>query len=128
MKYLLDTHVFIWWHQDKTRLANAVIEACEDARHELYLSMASIWEMQIKISLGKLEIADSLEVALLRQAEHGIQVLGIQQHHILGMTELPEIHADPFDRLLASQSRLEEMTLITADRRLQSYPIKTFWQ
>lgn len=128
MKYLLDTHAFIWWHQDKKRLANAVIEACEDTAHELYLSMASIWEMQIKISLGKLEIADTLAVALVQQMERGLQVLNIHQQHILAMAELPDIHADPFDRLLASQTKLEGMALITADRRLQSYPIQTFWQ
>lgn len=127
MKLLLDTHAFIWWNQDKERLTPAVLEACETPDNDLYLSLASIWEMQIKINLGKLQVAGTLPVAISKQCEQGIRLLEIRPAHVYATVSLPPIHGDPFDRLLVAQAFAENMTLITVDRKFVEYLVPVLW-
>ena len=125
MKYLLDTSVWLWSVGPTERLNKKARELLADGQHELYLSVASTWEISIKAALGKLHMPEPLGRYLpKRLAEQGIQALPILQHHALGVHELPPHHNDPFDRLLISQARAEEMVILTADRMFAQYPVK----
>jgi len=127
MKLLLDSRVFIWWNQDQKRLSPRVLEACENPDNDLYLSLASIWEMQIKTKLGKLRVAGTLPGAISKQREQGVRLLNIYPEHIFATASLPPIHGDPFDRLLVAQAMTENMSLVTADRLLADYPVSVLW-
>ena len=127
MKYLLDTHAFLWWLEGNGRLSDKALRACEDAQNSLYLSLASIWELQLKIDLGKLKINDNLPAVIDSQCAHGLQLLTIKPVHIYALNTLPVIHTDPFDRLLVAQALQENMVLITTDQKIAQYPVKTLW-
>ena len=128
MKVLLDTHVFIWLDTQPEKLSKRALDVCQDTDNQLYLSMASIWEMQIKVQLGKLKlkipIADMLTV---QQQENDLNVLNIALTHIYQLQALPFHHNDPFDRLIIAQSVLENMTLISVDEKFKSYDLPVLW-
>ena len=95
-----------------------------DPDNDLSLSLVSIWEMQIKIQLGKLQLQDSLpEILTTQQSENDLQILAIELSHIWRLANLPQHHRDPFDRLLIAQTQVEEMTLISADRVFSNYDV-----
>jgi len=128
MKLLLDTHVFIWWANEPEKLSEKALIACQDNRNTLLLSVASVWEMQIKMHLGKLKINRTIENLIQTQrAANGIQVLAIELTHVLGLNHLPSFHKDPFDRLLIAQANIESATLITVDPEFSSYPVQVLW-
>jgi PIN domain nuclease of toxin-antitoxin system len=93
----------------------------------LMLSVASIWEMQIKNQLGKLQLRVPLPEIIREQRENGIEILPIEPAHIFTLDSLPGHHKDPFDRLLIAQAIVEDAVLLTADPLIQQYPIKTEW-
>lgn len=122
--YLLDTQVFIWGNQDHKKLTPNFIKILSNPKHQFYLSMASIWEMQIKIQLGKLTVEPTLNQALsIVKQKNLYQILPITETHILNLQQLPFIHKDPFDRLLISQAMIENLTLLTVDEHIIKYPI-----
>lgn len=128
MKLLLDTHAFIWWDDDKSRLSQRALAACLDQNNTLLLSIASIWEMQIKIQLGKLNFTVPLEQKLKEQAEtNGLKILPIKQKHIFALARLPDYHRDPFDRLLIAQARYEKLPLVTHDAQIKQYDLQSLW-
>ena len=127
MKLLLDTPTFLWWLDTKEKLSERSLRACEEMENSVHLSLASIWEMQIKINLGRLKIAGSLAEAIARQREQGLQLLGIRPEHIYATSSLPAIHGDPFGRLLVAQAVAEDMILVTANRKLAAYPVPVLW-
>jgi len=128
MKLLLDTHVFIWWASASENLSEKVLKACTDRRNELFLSVTSAWEMQIKVQLGKLELDQSLEELInLQRKTNNIQLLPISFAHILELGNLPSIHGDPFDRLLIAQAIKENLKLVSKDRVFSNYPVKLLW-
>lgn len=127
MQLLLDTHAFLWWLDTKENLSARALQACEAAENSIHLSVTSIWELQIKINLGKLNITSTLAEAIAKQRTQGLQLLDIRPEHIYATAILPAIHTDPFDRLLAAQALTEKMTLVTADRKLAGYPVKILW-
>ena len=107
MKLLLDTHIFIWWADQPEKLSQVALSALEDEANELLLSVASVWEMQIKIQLGKLKISLPLSELIKNQQEsNGLTVLPVALPHVLALNTLPFHHKDPFDRLLIAQSDL----------------------
>ena len=106
MKLLLDSHAFIWWHQDKKRLSAEVMEACENPANDLYLSLASVWEMQIKTNMGKLRLAGTLPIAITKQRDQGLQLLDIRPEHIYATAGLPPIHGDPFEKPCSKRCKL----------------------
>ena len=127
MKILLDTHVLIWI-ATLDKLSNAGTAAFYDRNNDLYFSMASYWEMAIKVGLGKLSLTDNWIEAVDDTLRHnGIRWLPIGQAHCQRVTRLPKHHNDPFDRMLIAQALVEEMTLMTADARIQQYAIATLW-
>jgi PIN domain nuclease of toxin-antitoxin system len=128
MKILLDTHVFIWLDSQPEKLSTKAIAVCEDTSNQLYLSMASLWEMQIKIQLGKLKLKVPLEDMLaVQQQENGINILNFSQAHIYHLQALPFHHNDPFDRIIIAQSMLENMQLVSVDQKLSAYDIPVLW-
>ncbi|MDX2076155.1 MAG: type II toxin-antitoxin system VapC family toxin [bacterium] len=128
MNFLIDTHVFIWLDIDKKRLSKRVIDVIEDVNNTLYLSLVSVWEMQIKIQLGKLQLNNILTETLgFQQQVNRIELLPIELSHILALNQLPYHHNDPFDRLLIAQAQIENLTLITDDSKILLYGITCFW-
>ena len=104
MKLLLDTHVFLWMNHSPEKLSTRFLELCEQAQDELYLSLVTPWEMQIKQQIGKLKIASPIaEMLEKNQQINRIQLLPIALDHILALDQLPLHHGDPFDRLLIAQ-------------------------
>jgi PIN domain nuclease of toxin-antitoxin system len=128
MRLLLDTHAFIWLDANRNRLSEAAENAITNSDNEVFLSYASIWEIQIKIQLDKLKLAISLEETITAQQEsNGIQLLSIQLNHILALNNLPHHHRDPFDRLLIAQAQVENLTLVTHDTKIGLYDVATLW-
>src|SRR6266446_8582020 len=121
MKLLLDTHVFIWWADRPEKLSHTALSALEDEANELLLSVASVWEMQIKIQLGKLKMSLPLKELVKNQEEtNDITVSPVALTHVLALDALPFHHKDPFDRLLIAQSIEEDLTLVTADSQFSA--------
>jgi len=118
--YLLDTHVLLWWLADLPRLSTEAREVIENESNALMVSAASIWEMSIKRTLGRLDFPNNLPEVL---ADANIDVLPITIEHTLAIGELPMHHHDPFDRMLIAQARVEGVTLISADPRFTQYDI-----
>ncbi len=128
MKYLLDTHVFIWMASSPEKLSSRAKETILDGSNELWLSTASLWEMQIKCDLGKLTLELPLN-ELWQEAgcANDLTLIKIETSHIWQLETLPHIHKDPFDRLLVSQAQCEDLTLITRDRHIKEYEVQTIW-
>jgi len=128
VKVLLDTHVFIWLDSAPEKLSPKAFAVCQDQDNELYLSMASVWEMQIKQQLGKLNLKLPLKQLIEEQcANNGLQILSIEADHIYALNELPLHHKDPFDRLILVQAKLENMLLASADTIFTGYGIALCW-
>ncbi len=128
MKLLLDTHTFLWADHDPTKLSAQARALLSDPAHERLLSVASLWEMQIKSMLGKLTLRLPLP-ELIREHEsvNSVIVLAVTSRHIFELTALPSIHGDPFDRLLIAAARTEAATLLSADPIFRSYPVPVIW-
>lgn len=125
MKILLDTHIFIWATTSPETLSVSATSHLQNTRNDFFLSMASIWEMQIKINLGKLNLHGSLsDVVTKRQEASGLQILPIELRHVYALSALPQHHRDPFDRLLIAQSQIENMPLLTADAAFSLYDVE----
>jgi PIN domain nuclease of toxin-antitoxin system len=128
MRYLLDTHTFVWLDNDPEKLSSRVASICADPNTSLFLSMASIWEMQIKTQLGKLTLPASIEFIVRQQITNNrIRLLAIEFEHILQLDQLPFHHKDPFDRLLIAQAQFVNLTLLSDDSVLQKYPVSVTW-
>jgi PIN domain nuclease of toxin-antitoxin system len=128
MKLLLDTNVFIWLNDAPHRVREHVMTVIANPDNDLFFSLTSIWEMQIKIQLGKLELSDSLpDILKTQQVENNLQVLTIDLNHIWSLENLPTHHRDPFDRLLIAQAQTEGMTLVSADGIFEMYDVDLLW-
>jgi len=127
MKVLLDTHTFLWWDGDPGKLSAHALELCQNPENTLLLSAASIWEMQIKIQLGKLKIELPLADIIEQQEGNGVETLPVHVSHVLELSNLPFHHKDPFDRLLIAQARIEEAVIMTADPVVAQYAVKVVW-
>lgn len=128
MRVLLDTHAFIWWTVDPVRLGPRANRLCFDPATQLVLSVANIWEMQIKVMAGKLTMHKPLRRMIADQVqENGVEVLPVELEHVLRLESLPPIHKDPFDRLLVAQAMVEGCDLITHDPTVAQYPVNVLW-
>lgn len=125
---LLDTHAFLWMAEGDERLSRNARERIERESLDLFLSMASVWEMAIKISLGKLRIHSSLR-SLLQAARDraGIQCLDLRLEHLLPLETLPFHHRDPFDRRLVAQCLTENLEVVSADAAFDAYGVRRVW-
>lgn len=128
MNVLLDTHVFLWFVDDNPRLSRPARVLIESDETQPFLSAASLWEIAIKMSLGKLTLGQEYETFVPRHlALNGIGLLNISMEHTAAVATLPFYHRDPFDRLLAVQSKIENMTFVSADSLFDAYGVKRVW-
>lgn len=128
MRYLLDTQAFLLWDMESGKLPSSVFELLQAKSHTLFLSIASVWEIQIKLQIGKLRLGASLTTVIENQQQNnGIELLPIQLPHIAALDQLPPHHKDPFDRLLIAQARVEDLTLISGDPVFKQYPVQVMW-
>lgn len=121
MPYLLDTHVLLWAAQDSPRLPATARTILTDPAQDVAFSVASIWEVVIKSGLGRIDFV--VDARRLREGaiRAGLGEIPIRSHHVLGVSELPHRHRDPFDRLLLAQARIEARQLLTADPTVLAY-------
>ncbi len=128
MRVLLDTHVLIWLVEGDKNLSNVARSAIEDEDNSLYLSIASLWEITIKLSLGKLDLQLSVdEMVESFLIPGGIEILQIETSHLSILRNLPLHHRDPFDRMIIAQAKSEKMTLISADGMFDLYGVNLLW-
>ena len=128
MRYLIDTHILLWMLTSPNKLGRKQAKILRDDDAELFVSHASLWEMSIKISLKKLQIPTTIEALVdTHVLGNGIHLLTLKKEHIYTLTKLPFHHRDPFDRLLISQAKHEELVLLTADKAFKHYDIKCIY-
>jgi PIN domain nuclease of toxin-antitoxin system len=128
MKLLLDTHTFIWWDSEPDKLSPPALAACQDRANTLLLSVASVWEMQIKIQLGKLKLNLPLaEVIESQRKTNNIEILPVMLAHVFALQNLPMHHKDPFDRILIAQANVENVSVVSNDPLFAQYPVKVLW-
>jgi len=120
-RLLLDTHVLLWWLEDSPELSDELMDRI-DTELEVFVSAATMWELSIKASSGKLTLPDNLHQWIERG---GLSDLPITMRHAELAGRLPAIHRDPFDRMLIAQALVERLTLVTHDRNIIGYPVKT---
>ncbi len=128
MKVLVDTHTFIWALLEDHRLTPKARQILRSNEDELVFSLVSLWEIAIKIKIGKLNAIGS-SVAYIRDEMHdyGMELLPIRYDHILQLEALPAHHSDPFDRLLIAQAITESLPILTHDEKFRQYPVKAIW-
>jgi PIN domain nuclease of toxin-antitoxin system len=120
VRVLLDSHIALWALGDPGRLTGSAVEILEDGGNEVFVSAASIWELRLKASRGKLVLPPEFETAL---AETGFGELPVRWAHAVKAAELPPLHSDPFDRLLIAQSQVEGLVLVTRDALVLQYDV-----
>ena len=128
MRLLLDTHIFIWLASEPDKLSDKAKEAILSQSNQLYVSLVSLWEMQIKSQLGKLTLDVPLSALWREQKElNQIELMPILAEHIWELESLPHIHRDPFDRLIISQAIKERFIIVSADTAVTQYSVTTIW-
>jgi PIN domain nuclease of toxin-antitoxin system len=128
VKILLDTHAFLWFVAGSDQLSARARQLIEAPDNESFVSIASLWEIAIKVSLGRLSLTKPFSDFMAEQTLlNGIQILGIAIAHTAEVAALPFHHRDPFDRLLIAQAMVEEMPLVSADAAFDAYPITRLW-
>lgn len=128
MRLLLDTHASLWWTGAPERLSQRVSSLLADTNNELFLSLASVWEMQIKVQIGKLR----LDLPIPRLIEHqqltnNLQILQIDLVHVWALEDLPNYHKDPFDRIIIAQATVEGLPILSVDEMFDGYPVDRLW-
>ncbi len=124
MKLLLDTHVLLWWLDDNPVLTEEVRAAIRERHTTVFVSAATVWEIAIKQTIGKLDTPGDLEEAVVASR---FEPLPITFNHAAVAGKLPRHHDDPFDRMLVAQAQIERLTLVTHDKRLGAYGVSILW-
>jgi len=128
MALLLDTQIIIWLESDKRKIPATISDAISQAS-EVFFSKVSIWEMSIKLSIGKLELNQSLQTFTRNfSQDYGFHLLEIDLQHIYASQFLPVHHRDPFDRLLIAQSLTEKMPIVSSDELFDLYQVHRIWK
>jgi PIN domain nuclease of toxin-antitoxin system len=128
MRLLLDTHAFLWFIQGSQNLSATARNLIEDQGNQKLLSIASLWEISIKVSIGKLDVGMAIAELLSREVYgNGFEVLAIQANHLDELTKLIFHHKDPFDRLIIAQALAERMPVVTKDEAFGRYPVSLLW-
>lgn len=120
-RFLLDTQVFIWWMKKSRQLPSNWLKLLSGPGNQVFLSVASVWEMVIKQKKNKLRLPTKIELGIRRS---GFSLLPIGLAHALAVAKLPLYHQDPFDRILIAQAQVENLTLISSDKKMARYKIK----
>ena len=127
MKYLLDTHAIIWYMEESSELPQEITALIDNSEMDVCVCAISLWEIAIKMNLGKLEIMLTLDELLEYVKTREFRIINIENEHLLALLDLPYIHKDPFDRLLISAALIEELTIITVDENIQKYDVSWVW-
>jgi PIN domain nuclease of toxin-antitoxin system len=127
MKLLLDTHTFIWFVENDANLPTSSKIQIEDTDNEIFVSVISLWEIAIKVSLGKLDMTLDLPTIINLIEENGFIILPISPEHTVYVSELPFYHRDPFDRMLIAQTFVEKLTIISKDAIFNDYGVDCRW-
>ena len=128
MRLLLDTHTFLWLDSSPEQLSPGALAACEDPTNQLYLSVVSAWEIQIKHQINRLQLEIPLEEMIQgQQTANDLRILPVELHHVYILRQLPLHHNDPFDRLLIAQAKAEQMRLVSADGQFAPYLVDVIW-
>jgi len=128
MRLLLDTHSFLWFIAGSSNLSVAARALIEAGDNEKSVSIASFWEMAIKLSLGRLAVAQPFETMMRAQLDqNGFGLLPITLSHLATVSTLPFHHRDPFDRLLIAQAKVEQLQVVTADPAFDTYAVGRLW-
>jgi PIN domain nuclease of toxin-antitoxin system len=127
MNLLLDTHTLIWFFNGDLLLSENAKQAIIELQNRKFVSMASVWEVAIKISLNKLFFDGKTQEFLDLIKNNGFELLNIDKEYILELEKLPFIHKDPFDRLLIATAISEKMHIVTIDTNIQKYPVQFIW-
>ena len=128
MRILLDSHTLLWEEAGDDRIPEGVRSLIDDPGTRLVLSVATTWELTLKAFAGRLRLPEPPAryfEGLIRDAR--FEVLPIEHRHVAALPELPEIHDDPFDRMLVAQALVEALDLVTGDERIRRYPVRTIW-
>lgn len=128
MRLLLDTHALLWFWAGDRQLSAAALSAIQNDANDVAVSVASLWEVGIKVAKGKYALGCTFPDFVLTAVNlPGFAVLGVTPDHIIDLLTLPFHHNDPFDRMLVAQARAEGLTLVTCDADIALYPVPTLW-
>jgi PIN domain nuclease of toxin-antitoxin system len=127
MKVLLDTHAFIWWMTDDARLSPRARAFFAHDDHTLILSVASAWEIALKIARRRLHLPVTMEGVQSAVRDQRVERLAIEFEHAVAAATLPGIHGDPFDRMLVAQAMALGCPIVTQDPKIARYPVETIW-
>ncbi len=128
MKIILDTCTFLWLTLEPEKMSRPGTAAFQDPSNYIYLSSATSWEICLKYNLGKLPLPVPPKVFIPEERrEHQISILNLSEQDIFQLTNLPDIHKDPFDRILICQAIENGLTILTSDSYIHQYPVKTLW-
>jgi PIN domain nuclease of toxin-antitoxin system len=127
MKLLLDTHAFLWLVTGDRRLSPAARRALEGPKAQPLLSLASVWELAIKSSLGRLTLPEPLDAYLAKKLATNLRLLPVDLSHVVAVERLPFHHQDPFDRMLVAQALAEGLPVVTRDREFRKYGVEVIW-
>lgn len=128
MAYLLDTHAFLWFVAGDKQLPKRASEIIKKIDEPCFISLASLWEITIKIQLKKLELGLSLKELFAFIEKNQIGVVSIHTEHLLMLSKLPKVHSDPFDRLIISQAICDDFIIISKDKYFSKYKVQVFWK
>ena len=127
MNYLLDTHTFLWFSEDHSNLSVTAKNIITDPDNACFISIASIWEMAIKVSLDRLKIGIEFKELEHELEKYGFEILSVSFEHISQLLKLEFHHRDPFDRLLIAQAQAENYALISMDPEFKKYNVNLIW-
>ena len=128
MNCLLDTHAIIWYLEDSKSLPENTKKIIADPENSIFICSASLWEITIKMSLDKLKLDLSLDELFSTIENSDFYVLNIENEYLMELSRLPDIHKDPFDRLIIGTAVFEELTIITADENIGKYDVSCLWR
>ncbi|MBX2819194.1 MAG: type II toxin-antitoxin system VapC family toxin [Rhodothermaceae bacterium] len=128
MKLLLDTHTLLWWQLNPSRLSNLARSEISNPGNDVFISVITAWELQIKSQLGKLDLPHNLPELIHRQRTiNGFHLITVQFEHVYELQTLPLHHKDPFDRLLMAQARKENFRFVSDDPEVKKYDVDILW-
>jgi len=124
---LLDTHAAIWFFDDNKKLSKAAVDAIYDLNKMIYISIASVWEIAIKLGTGKFTLCNGIDDFIEAIYNNDFDLIDVSLDHIKVVKDLPLIHRDPFDRMLVAQAMVEDMAIMTVDENIMKYDVSIIW-
>ena len=127
MRFLLDTHAIIWYVEDSLELPKQITRIIDNPENEIYISSVSLWEIALKVSLGKLDLRLPLDEFFMNIRSRDFTFLQIEDEYLNRLLGLPFVHKDPFDRLIISSALAEGLTIMTTDENIKKYDVSCIW-